>query len=99
MTRTAGQISMSVPNKNQPVIALLDYICSTHPDISTHILIIKLDTDRLGSEFELAASHLFKADPVERSKSKLKKCIVISSTLRGSKTYVEFCWYHPKEFE
>ena len=68
MTRATEKIGVSVAYKHQQVITLLDSIDSTHSDISTHILTIKSDTNGLGSYFESAASHLFKADPVEKSK-------------------------------
>ena len=64
MTRVSMQIGMNVPNKRQLVIALLDSIDRTHPDISAHILTIKSDTRGLRSDFEPALSHLIKADPV-----------------------------------
>ena len=51
MTRASREISMNVPNKRLQVIALLDSIDRTHPDISAHILTIKSDTNGLGSDF------------------------------------------------
>ena len=62
---------------------------------------IKYNANELGKNFEVTTVYIFKANTVEKLKSKTNKWVVISYTLggEGSKTGLEFCWYNPKTFK
>ena len=98
----------SAPTARERVLWMLESIVTVDPLLIAHIAAINGDPNGKGMDFELAATHLMLADPVERkaailnNNSKRKRNgITVSSAqvLSGrGESGVDFRWHNRKEF-
>ena len=93
----------SPPSVREQVLWMISSINTSDPLLIAHIAQINGDPAGMGMNFELAATHLMLADPVERAtvrSSKRKRNGITVSALSGrGESGVDFRWHNKNEFK
>ena len=104
LQEAATHINFQLPTDHTRVGYLIDNIVNADPDLRAAIASVRIDTNGMRSDFELAVSFLLPVDPYSKHKNKDNKNVNISdaNALRNkstSKSGVDFRWYKPEEYK
>ena len=99
----SNHITVVVPDQSQRVEYLIDSIVCSDNTLQASLGLVRANTNKMRSDFELAASTLIEVDPYRRGQRLNKTPDANISGLdfnagRGS-SGVDLRWHHPKEFK
>ena len=101
----ANYITVPVPNGEQRVEYLINSINCPDSTLQAAVVLIRVNTNSMRQNFEVAVSSLIEVDPYKRSSrssqnSSGRQATISAIDFSGGRgdTCVDLCWYIPKEY-